>query len=143
MVSTVNKSGTKSKSGFSPPCFQYNIFAYTAFFCFPNHIWNWKHLTNSKVEGKYVFWHVILISYLCNTLCKFFIEIKSNSCICKTYSEFESLWPTNSSKEKIVLSRDSKGLFAQRLVKVFDQNWKNVEAQNQRTGNPADFTVPW
>ena len=28
-------------------------------------------------------------------------------------------------------------------VKVFDQNKKYVEAQNQRTGNPADFTVLW
>ena len=33
----VNKSGTKSKSGFSPPCFYCNIFACTAFFRFPNH----------------------------------------------------------------------------------------------------------
>ena len=28
-------------------------------------------------------------------------------------------------------------------VKVFDQNRKYVEAQNQRTGNPVDFTVLW
>ena len=31
----------------------------------------------------------------------------------------------------------------QRFVKVFDQNRKHVEARNQRTGTPADFTVPW
>ena len=49
----------------------------------------------------------------------------------------------NSNKEEIVLSRDSKELFVQRFVKVFDQNWKHVEARNQRTGTPADFTVPW
>ena len=28
-------------------------------------------------------------------------------------------------------------------MKVFDQNRKYVEAQNQTTGNPADFTVLW
>ena len=42
-------------------------------------------------------------------------------------------------QEKIVLSRDSKELFMQRFVKVFDQNSKQVEAQNQRTGTPADL----
>ena len=39
--------------------------------------------------------------------------------------------------------RDTKELFVQRFGKVFDQNSKHVEAQNQRTGTPADFTVPW
>ena len=53
------------------------------------------------------------------------------------------MWPINSSKEEIVLSRDSKTLFVQRFVKVFDQNWKHVEAQNQRTATTANFTVPW
>ena len=28
-------------------------------------------------------------------------------------------------------------------MKVFDQNSKHVEMQNQRTGMPADFTIPW
>ena len=28
-------------------------------------------------------------------------------------------------------------------VKVFDQNRKYVGVQNQRIGNPGDFTVPW
>ena len=53
------------------------------------------------------------------------------------------MWPVNSSKKEIALWRDSKELFVQRFVKVFDQNWKHVEARNQRTGTPADFTVPW
>ena len=75
-------------------------------------------------------------------MCKFFIKIESN-CFSKTYSDIESMWSINSSKEEIVLSRDSKELFVQRFVKVFDQNWKHVEARNQRTGTPADFTVPW
>ena len=33
------------------------------------------------------------------------------------------------------LSRDSKELFVQRSVRVFDQNRKYVEAGNQRTSN--------
>ena len=37
----------------------------------------------------------------------------------------------------------AKKLFCQRFVKVFDQNRKQMEARNQRTGTPADFTVPW
>ena len=41
----------------------------------------------------------------------------------------------------MVLSRDSKELFKQHSVKVFDRNWKHVEARNQRTGTPVDFTV--
>ena len=49
---------------------------------------------------------------------------------------------TNQIKQEIVLSRDSKELFEQRFMKVFDQNRKHVEARNQRTGTPADFTVP-
>ena len=53
------------------------------------------------------------------------------------------MWSINSSKEEIVLSRDSKELFVQRFVKIFQQNWKHMETQHQRTGTPADFTVPW
>ena len=59
-------------------------------------------------------------------------------------SEIESMWPINSSKEEIVLSHDSKELLVQqRFMKVSDQYWKHVEARNQRTGTPADFTVLW
>ena len=39
--------------------------------------WNWEHLTNRKVQGKKVFRHLILNSYLCNALCKFFIKSES------------------------------------------------------------------
>ena len=35
---------------------------------------NWKHLINHRMQGKKVFWHAILHSYLCNTLCKFFLS---------------------------------------------------------------------
>ena len=71
----------------------------------------------------------------------FFIKIESNSRFSKTYSEIESTWPINSSKEEIVLSRDSKKLFAQHFVKAFDQNRKQVETRNHRTGTLADFAV--
>ena len=97
--------------------------------------WNWKHLTNHKVQGKKVFWHVILHSYLCNTLCKFFIKIEGK-CFSKTFSEIEGTWPINSRKEEIVLSSDSKELFVQRFVKVFDQNWntwrREIKEQHPR-----------
>ena len=53
------------------------------------------------------------------------------------------MWPIKPSKEEIDLSRDSKELFEQCFVKVSDQNWKHEEAQNQWTGIPAGFTVPW
>ena len=56
--------------------------------------------------------------------------------------EIKSRWPINSSKEKIDLSHDSKELFEQCFVKVFDQTWKHMEVWNQRAGTPAGFTVP-
>ena len=37
----------------------------------------------------------------------------------------------HSSKEDIVFSRDNKELFVQRFVKVFDQNWKHMEAKSK------------
>ena len=52
----MKKRGTKSKLGFSMPCFVFQIIP-----------WDWKHLTNRKVQGKKVFWHVIL--HTCATLC--------------------------------------------------------------------------
>ena len=105
-------------------------------FVFQIILWNWKHLTSHKVQGKKVFWHVILHIYLCNALCKFFIKIESNWCFSKT-------WPINTSKEEILLSRDSEELFVQRFVEVFDQNRNHVQVWNQRPVTPADFTVPW
>ena len=57
-------------------------------------------------------------------------------------SEIKCTWPINSSKQEIVLPLDDKELFVQRFV-IFDQNRKNVEKRNQRTGTPADFTVSY
>ena len=47
-----------------------------------------------------------------------------------------------SSKEETDLSRDSKELFEQRFVKVFDKNRKHVKARHQRTGIPTSVIVP-
>ena len=96
--------------------------------------WNWKHLINYKEQGKKVFWHVILHSYLCNAF---------NIIFFPKHSEIKRMWPINSSKQEIVLSCDGKQLFVQYFVKVFDQNQKHVEVWTQRTGTPTDFTVPW
>ena len=74
---------------------------------------------------------------------KFFIKIESEQYFPKTNSEIENTWQINSSNEEVVLSRDNKELFVQRFVKVFDQNQNHMEARNQRTGTPADFTLPW
>ena len=39
------------------------------------------------------------------------------------------------------MSRDSKKLFVQHFVKVFDQNRKQLEMRNQRISTLADFAV--
>ena len=85
---------------------------------------------------------MILHSYLCNALFKFFIKIENNV-FPKHTLKSKAREEIKSSKEEIVLSRDSKELFGQRFVEVFHQNRKHVETRNQRTGTPADFTVPW
>ena len=76
---------------------------------------------------------------LCATLCVSFPS-KLKTTVFPKHTEIGTTWSINSSKEEIVLSRDSKELFVQRFVKDFDQNWKDVEVQNQRTGTPAYFT---
>ena len=80
----------------------------------------------------------------CATLCVSFSS-KSNAInvFPKHISEIKSMWPINSSKKEIVLSRDSKELYLQCFVKVFYQNRKHVDVQNQRTGTPANFTLLW
>ena len=55
--------------------------------------WNWKHLTNRKMQGKKVFWYVILHIYLCNFL--------SNYCFSKTYSEIKSTWQSIQTRKKL------------------------------------------
>ena len=59
------------------------------FFRFPNHTMKLK-TPSIKVQGKKVFWHVILHSYLCNALRKFFVKVESNWCFSKIYSEIKA-----------------------------------------------------
>ena len=78
------------------------------------------------------------------TLCvSFSSKSKAINVFPKHISEIKSMWPINSSKKEIVLSRDSKELYLQCFVKVFYQNRKHVDVQNQRTGTPANFTLLW
>ena len=72
-------------------------------------------MQTKKVQTKKVFWHVLLNSYLYNGLRMFFITIERNQYFSKTYSEIESTWSTNSNKEEIVWSCDSKELFVQQF----------------------------
>ena len=100
--------------------------------------WNWECLVNRKVQGKKACWHVILNSYLRNALSKFFYKNRKDLMLFENIFWNRSTWPINSSKEEILL-RDSKELFVQRFVKVFDQNWKQVEPQNLRTGTQLNL----
>ena len=61
----------------------------------------------------------------------------------KTCFEIESNLSINSSKEEIALSRDSKELFVQLFVWVFDQNRKHGDPRDQKIDTPSDFTVLW
>ena len=96
----------------------------------------------TKCRGRKSFgmWYYIVT---CAVLCGSFSSKSKAIYDFPKHSEIESTWPINSSNEEIVLSCDSKELFVQCFVKVFDQNWKHVEAWNQRTGTPADFIVLW
>ena len=67
----------------------------------------WKAPDQTQSAGKKVFWQMILHSYLCNTLLRFSSKSKAINVFPK-HSEIESTWSIKSSKEKIVLSCDSK-----------------------------------
>ena len=67
----------------------------------------WKAPDQTQSAGKKVFWQMILHSYLCNTLLRFSSKSKAINVFPK-HSEIKSMWPIKSSKEKIVLSCDSK-----------------------------------
>ena len=96
----------------------------------------------AKCRGRKSFdtWYYIVT---CAMLCVSFSSKSKAINVFPKHSEIESLWPINSRKEEIVLSRDIKEFFVQRFMKVFDQNWKHVEVWNQRTVTLADFIVPW
>ena len=62
--------------------------------------WNWKHLIKRTVQAKEVFWHVILISYLCKALCMFFVKIES-PVFPKHILEFEALYQSIQTRKKL------------------------------------------
>ena len=49
----------------------------------------------------------------------------------------KSTWPVKSSNKEIDLSHDSKELFEQRFVKVFDQNWKHMGGAKSKNRHPS------
>ena len=96
----------------------------------------------AKCRGRKSFdtgYYIVTCAMLCIS---FSSKLKATNVFPK-HSEIESTWPINSSKEEIALSRDSKELFVQLFMKVFDQNWIHGEVWSQRTGTLADFNVPW
>ena len=107
-------------------------------FGFPNHT---LKLKAPDQDGQKVFWHVYY-TVTCPTVCvKFSSKLKA--IVFQNIFWNQKHVTNQTSKDEIILSRDSKELFEQRFVKVFDQNPKQVEARNQRTGTPAEFTVTW
>ena len=78
-------------------------------------------------------WYYIVT---CAMLCVSFSSKSKAINVFPKHSEIKSMWPIKSSKEKIVLSCDSKNYLSNVWWK-FDQNSKHVEMQNQRTGNAS------
>ena len=83
---------------------------------FQSHTLKLKASDQPQSAGKESVFTRDIHSSLFNDLCKFSIKIESNYCFSKTYSEIESTWSINSSKEESLLSRDSKELFMQRFM---------------------------
>ena len=92
---------------------------FTAMFRFPNQTLKLKAPDQPQSATEESLLTRDITSYLCNALCKFFIKIESN-CFCERYSEIKSRCPIKPSKKEIDLLRDSKELFEQRFVKVFE-----------------------
>ena len=75
---------------------------------------------------------MILHSYLCNALCKFFIKMESNYCFSKTYSEIER-YPLIQARKKLTCHVIA---FVQRFLSVFDQYRKHAGARNKKKQTP-------
>ena len=98
--------------------------------------WNWKHLPNGQVQRKRVFWPLKLHSYLCNN---FSSQSKAINVFPKDILKSKACDQSIQARMKLFCHMIVKNYLCS--MKVFDQNRKYMEAQNQRTGNPADFTV--
>ena len=81
------------------------------------------------MQGKKAFWHVILHSYL-GTLCvSFASKSKAINVFPKHILKSKARDHSIQARKKFFLSRDGKELFVQRFVKIFNQNWKQVERE--------------
>ena len=74
----------------------------------------------------------------CATLC---VSVSSKSKAINVFpkhiSEIKSMWPINSSKKEIVLSRDSKELYLQCFVKVFLSKSKACGCAKSKNRHPS------
>ena len=66
-------------------------------------------------------WYYIVI---CATLCVRFSSKSKATNVFPKHSEIQSKWSINSSKEEIVLSRDSKELFVRRFLTKIETTWR-------------------
>ena len=85
--------------------------------------WNWKHLTNCKVQGKKVIWHMILHSYLCNALCKVFIKIENKYVFTKAKARERS----NQARKKLfchVIVRNYLGNVSWKFLIKIECTWR-------------------
>ena len=80
----------KSKSGFSPLRFVFQIIP-----------WSWKHLTNRKVNGKKVFWQVILHSSCAMFCVSFSSKLKAINVFPKHILKSKTCDQSNRARKKL------------------------------------------
>ena len=93
-------------------------------FHFPNHTLKLKAPDQPQSAGE---GSLLTLCSTWATLCKFFLKIESNYWFSKTYPEIENMRPIKSSKQKLVLSRDSKNYLSnvswKILIKI-ERTWR-------------------
>ena len=91
--------------------------------------WNWKHLPNGQVQRKKVFWALKLHSYLCNN---FSSQSKAINVFPKDILKSKACDQSIQARKKLFCHMIVKNYLCS--MKVFDQNRKYTEVQNQRQG---------
>ena len=89
--------------------------------------WNWKQLTNRNMQGKKVFWHVILHSYFCNAFCKFFIKIEATNVFPKHILELKARDQSIQAGKKLfchVIVNHSLSNFSWKFLIKIENMWK-------------------
>ena len=90
--------------------------------------WNWKHLTNRKVQGIKVFGHVILHSYLCNALCRFSSKSKAINAfpkqILKSKARDQSIQATKKSFCQVIVTNYLCNVLWKLLIKI-ESTWRH------------------